>query len=193
MGLLAQITSPSPHLGRQGITNASHQERPVRLPPGPYPQSQPPGQPRQRSTSQDTSSLGSRYQSQIIPTSSGNTRFSDAYGGTITSTRVSSGPRPTTPSEINRIVMGRHLEHHLHDPRGLPSGPSRPETPSSPLHLDLKDWDILKCHRALVSPITRAGNRHLRFRMDRVFLGCHNEWSIGIADLNLQPNEHRKG
>ena len=108
------------------------QEPPVRLPPGPLPRANLSGQPRQAQPSQDTSSFASRYQSQSIPSSGGNTRFSDAYGGTTTSTRVSSGPRPTTPSrdQINR--HGPAPGTPSSRSRNFSAGPSHPEIPEFP-------------------------------------------------------------
>ena len=107
------------------------QEPPVRLPPGPIPRANQPGQARPVLPSQDTSSQGSRFQSQIIPTSDNNPRFSDAYGGTTTSTRISSGPRLTAPrDQPNRHgpISGTSSPR----PRGLPGGPPRPETSEPP-------------------------------------------------------------
>ena len=98
------------------------QDPPVRLPPGPISRANLSGQPRQALPSQDTSSLGSRYQSQTIPSSGGNIRLSDAYGGTTTSTQVSSGPRPTTPSRRHGPAPGAWKV------AGLP-GPETPEFP----------------------------------------------------------------
>ena len=123
---------PQPSSGpSRNFERESSQEPPVRLPPGPIPRANQPSQVR-HAPSQDTSSQGSRFQSQTIPASSGSARFSDAYGGTTTSTRISSGPRPTTPS---RDQLNRHgpIPVTLSSrPRGLPSGPSRPETSELP-------------------------------------------------------------
>ena len=104
---------------------------PVRLPPGPIPRANQPGQAR-TAPSQDTSSQASRLQSQTIPTSGGNPRLSDAYGGTTTSARVSSGPGPTTPSRGQSNRDGPIPGTLSSRPRGLPSGPSRPETSELP-------------------------------------------------------------
>ena len=116
----------------RGYERERDQEPPVRLPPGPLPRANLSGQPRQAQPSQDTSSFASRYQSQSIPSSGGNTRFSDAYGGTTTSTRVSSGPRPTTPSrdQINRHgpVPGTPSSRS----RNFPAGPPHPDNPEFP-------------------------------------------------------------
>jgi len=108
------------------------QESPVRLPPGPLPRANLSGQPRQAQPSQDTSSFASRYQSQSIPSSGGNTRFSDAYGGTTTSTRTSSGPRPTTPSRDQPNRHGPVPGTPSSRSRNFPAGPSHPENSEFP-------------------------------------------------------------
>ena len=107
------------------------QQQSVRLPPGPIPRANQPGQVRQ-APSQDTSSQGSRFHSQTIPTSGGNLRFSDAYGGTTTSARNSSGPGPTTPSRDQSSRHGPIPGTLSPRSRGLPTGPSRPETSELP-------------------------------------------------------------
>ena len=108
------------------------QESGVRSSPGPITRANLPGQVRQALPPQDTSSLGPRFQNQPIPSSSGNIRMSDAYGGTTTSTLVSNGTRPMTPSrdQFNRNgpIPGTPASRF----RGLPSGPSRPQTPEFP-------------------------------------------------------------
>jgi hypothetical protein len=105
------------------------QEPPVRLPPGPIPRANQPGQARPVLLSQDTSSQGSRFQSQIIPAPDNNPRFSDAYGGTTTNARISSGPRLTTP----RDQSNRHGPRpEPSRPRGLPGGSPRPEASEPP-------------------------------------------------------------
>lgn len=108
------------------------QEPAVRLPPGPIPRANLPGQARQALPPQDISSLGSRFQNQPIPSSSGNIRTSEAYGGTTSSTMVSNGLRPATPSrdQFNRNgpIPGTPSSRF----RGLPSGTSHPETPELP-------------------------------------------------------------
>lgn len=108
------------------------QEPPVRLPPGPIPRANSSGQPRQALPLQDVSSVGSRFQSQPTPSPGGSTRFSDAYGGTTAITRVSSGPRPTTPSWDQTNRHGPRPGTPSIRPRGLPAGPSRSETPELP-------------------------------------------------------------
>ena len=111
------------------------QEPPVRLPPGPLPRANRSGQHSQTLPPQDTSSYGSRYQSQSIPAPGGDTRFSDAYGGTTTSTRVSSGPRPTTPSRDQFNRNGPIPGTPSSRSRTLPtSHPESPEFPPPPRH-----------------------------------------------------------
>ena len=122
-----------------------NQEPAIRLPPGPIPRTNSSSQSRQAVPLQDVSSIGSRFQSQSIPSPGGSTRFSDAYGGTTastrisdayagttTSTRISSGPRPPTPSrdQVNR--HGPRPTTPSSRPRGLPTGPSHLETPEFP-------------------------------------------------------------
>jgi hypothetical protein len=108
----------------------------VLLPRGPIPRANPPSK---ALTPQDTASLSSRFQIQSIPSSSGNTRLSDAYGGTTTSTRVSSGPRPTTPSRDQARRHGPIPGTPSSRPRGLAVGPRILKPLNFPLHLDPKD------------------------------------------------------
>lgn len=116
----------------QSIRHEPSQDSAVRLPSGPIPRANVPGQTRQALPPQDSPSFGSRFHSQSILSSGGSVRTSDAYGGTTTSTPVFSGPRPGTPSRDqfirNGSIPGTPSSRH----RGLPSGPSRPETPEHP-------------------------------------------------------------
>ena len=108
------------------------QEPATRLPSGPIPRANPPSQVRQALPPQDNSSIGSRFQNQSAPSSSGSMRMSEAYGGTATSTLLSSGPRPVTPSRDQFNRNGPTPGTPSSRFRGLPNGPSRPETPELP-------------------------------------------------------------
>jgi len=59
-------------------------------------------------------------------------RFSDAYGGTTTSTRASNGPRPTTPSRDQANRNGQIPGTPSSRSRTIPTGPSHPEYPEFP-------------------------------------------------------------
>lgn len=88
--------------------------------------------------------------------------------------------------EINRVAMGQYPEHCLHDLVVFPPVHHVPKHLSSPLHLGLKDWDILKTRRGPLFPTTRARNRHLQFRMDRIFLGYPQQ--MEHLDCWLRPS-----
>ena len=80
---------------------------------------------------------------------------------------------PRRHLETRSIAMGRYPERHLHGFVAFPVDPGVHKLLTFHLHLDLKDWDILKIHRAPVPHIIRVGDNHLRLRMNREFLGCH--------------------
>ena len=84
-------------------------------------------------------------------------------------------PRHPRHLEIKPIVTGRDPQPHLRDLVAFPLDPHISKPPSFPLHLDPKYLGILTSHKPLIYPTTRAGNKHLPFRINRVFLGCHQQ------------------
>lgn len=161
MGSLAQVTPPSPHLGRQGMNVSGIKSRQCGYPQDPSPEpTYPVNLVKPNLLRIPQASLhGTKVSPSPLPAA---TRGFPMHMEARRPVREYRAVRDLRHHlEINLIAMGRRQEHHLHDLAIFPLDIHILKAPSFPLRLDPKDRDIPISHRHLASPLTQVGCRHL--------------------------------